>query len=281
MFQSNKLIQRFHHIYLIQALVEIQRHCNNLFLKFKHQVLYVVRKRLHLSRLKLLNGSGKQKSLPYDGYIYDKFEFNGQSGIQDGRIAGSIMENLNQWLINPHQGNNVSIPMQMLLLPFIIQPHGIVVSGNNVTKPDSCHMYRGGQVINNNKSSSNNNDSSRIECQQWHGVSNVNVCGPSNYVTLVPSQILSAQSQTTAINEHPTFMSSEQKKQLEFCPTSRATQDCRHNNNGSYCNFRSTTSWSKVAKATSCDSYDAKTDNYALPMRNPLMNYPATSRRQL
>lgn len=281
MFQSNKLIQRFHHLYLIQALVEIQRHCNKLYSKFKHQILYVVSKRLHLSRLKLLKGSGRQQTLSYDDYFYNQSD--GQSGNCVGGIAGNIIEDLNHWLINPSQGNNVSIPMQMLLLPFIVQPHGLVASegsgGGNVKKPDSCHMYRGGNII-------NNNNNSRIECQQWHGATNVNVCAPSNYVTLVPSQMLSAQSQTMTINEHhTTFMAGEQRNQMKFSPVaSRAAQDCRqNNNNGSQCNFRSAagSSWSKAAQATSCDSYGATAANRNLSMRNPLMNYPARSKREL
>lgn len=281
MFQSNKLIQRFHHLYLIQALVEIQRHCNNLYLKFKHQILYVVSKRLHLSRLKLLRGSGQQQTLGYDDYFCN--QSNGQGGNCTGRIAGNIIEDLNHWLINPSQGNNVSIPMQMLLLPFIVQPHGLVASdggggGGNVKKPDSCHMYRGGNIIN------NNNNNSRIECQQWHGASNVNVCAPSNYVTLVPSQMLSAQSQTMTINEHhATFMAGEQRDKMKFS-SAASRADCRQNdNNGGRCNFRSAagSSWSKAVQATSCDSYGAAAANRNLSMRNPLMNYPARSRREL
>lgn len=274
MFQSNKLIQRFHHLYLIQAFVEIQRHCNNLYSKFKHRVLYVVGKRLHLSRLKLLKGSAQKQAPYYDDYFYHKHEANGKSGNSAGSIASNIIEDLNHWLMNPSQGNYVSVPMQMLLLPFIVQPHGLVANGGNVSQSDTCHMYRKGNIIINNN---NNNNNNRIECQQWRGSREGNVCAPSDYVTFVPGQMLSAQSQTIAINEHSTFTPSEQRNQIKFSPASRAAQDSQQN---SYCRSSSAT-WSKAAQAAYCDSYSSTATTRGLSMRNPLMNYPSNSRRQL
>lgn len=237
---KSKLVARFHHLYMIQALLEIQRHCNTLYSRFKRKVLFIIHKKLHLSELMLILKPTQSKQT----YQEDNCSYKPQiDGSYNGR-ASNFLENLNH-LLNDQQNptsDAVSIPMQMLLLPFIVQPHGFLA---NIKKPTpSSHMY--------------NNNNNKNDSQQWHENANKGKGYSLNqFVTLVPSQMISAQSQSVSISEHSSLMIPEQRNQIQFPP------ECRHNSSS----FRS--SWSAKLDGSS----------HRLTMRNPLIANISASRR--
>lgn len=86
MFQT-KLIASFHHLCMIQALLEIQKRWNKLYTKFKHIVIYFVSEKFQSSKLmKLREKSQDSYYEAPDVTVYES-------------TTGSI---LNELLINPH-----------------------------------------------------------------------------------------------------------------------------------------------------------------------------------
>lgn len=267
MFQT-ELVARFHHLYFIQALVDIQRRCDKLYLRLKHKFLYFVGKRLHLNRkLKWLHRHQEQNH--GDDYGFGQADESG---------GANILEDLNRMLRNQSQGSvrAVSVPMQMLLLPFIaVQPHGSNNEMKRVDTTPSGHMYFSNN--NNINASSSKSDSS----QQWHETmgtgdttSAANNNGP-HYITLVPSQIITAQPQSNiqsgiqVTNEQRNLYSTpragarqQRENYIQFAPNHSLEQ--RNSNYGSGKN-----SWSSQAAGQS-----------SLTLRNPLIDYAIGSRRR-
>lgn len=295
MFQT-KLIARFHHLYMIQALLEIQRHCNKLYKRLKHTIVYLVCKRLHLNRFLNL-GEKNEEDCCYDRDYY----VNQVPNIYSDGLTRSIFNDLDEILISKDGITNKrgigveSVPM--LLLPFIVQPHGFV--RNNVrggldnslsSSPTSYHMCN---VSNDNSKRNNNIENS----QQWQNRSNKqgNVCSMNQFLTIVPSQLgcFSAQSQAARIpvSKHQSnIMTFEQHiqqqhqqqrnatNQLKFC-TQKTHSDQRllndggqTNSFGSLCSSHSRfSSGSSPSPLLSNNHYD--TSNRRLTIRNPLLNY--------
>lgn len=292
MFQT-KLIARFHHLFMVQALVEIQRHCNKFYAKLKHTIAYLVCKRLQLSGFSNLSEKNEEDYC----YNRDYYDYQVPSVYSDG-ITKSVFNDFDGILINKDGVTNKqsfvgSVPM--LLLPLIVQPHGCV--RNNVRGLDnslsssptsSYHMY--------NRNGSNFSNSNDIDnSQQWRSGSNNkqqqgNVCSMNQFLTIVQSQLgFSAQSQASKIpisKYQSNFMTFEQQQQqqqrnatnqLKFCMQKTHDDQGLFNNTGqTNSSFRSSSSsrsrFSSLASPNNSNNhYDAS--NRGLTIRNPLLNY--------
>lgn len=144
MFQS-KIIARFHHLYLMQAILELQRHCSKLYVKLKHRIVFLLLKnRIALVglRSRLLGQKDYRQNDCLFGFdcndgrhfcdngsdtdargIACPFEFD---DLQQGNHT-NVMNDLNRLLlIGQHRPDSkrisgaISIPM--LLLPLALQP---------------------------------------------------------------------------------------------------------------------------------------------------------------
>lgn len=197
MFQS-KLITRFHHLYLIQAIVELQRHCNKLYSSLKNKLILLISFRFHqLSRSKVLtsiigkNKQNRNKSplLSYNNCYYDRadacFENNVTSDNSNdyllnkqycnGMVSnGKFLNDLNQLfqmnqLICEGAKSAVSIPMQMLLLPFITVQQSSSTQNNDTHHHN--HLYKA-NINNNNNNKHMFSSAARVDGQnqQWHDV---------------------------------------------------------------------------------------------------------------
>lgn len=184
MFQS-KLIMRFHHFYLIQAIVEIQRHCNKLYTKLKHKLILLISFRFHqLSRLKVLTNFRKNKTnfLSYnnnDNCYYESDE-NCYENINNNYLMGKhccneivgngkFFNDLNQFFqmnqtLCEGAKSAVSIPMQMLLLPFI------TVQASSITQSTTDQEAIKINNNNNNKNMFLSSQQIKQNHHQWHDI---------------------------------------------------------------------------------------------------------------
>lgn len=119
MFQST-IISRFQHLYLLQAFIEIQRLWNQLYSKLKHRVLIIVDKRLRSNLVKSLRGKIPiRRKRPQEDResIEPPYEFV----VAEQR---GLFQDLNTILASPdqQQQSSVSVPMQLLMMPMLVQP---------------------------------------------------------------------------------------------------------------------------------------------------------------
>lgn len=194
MFESSKIIARFHHLYLMQALLEIQRHCNKLYSKLKHRFVILLSIRLHqLSKLKQFNrlpfglrSNYDCRKSCYRRQQQERSMANFSQDLNQGSASKNLINDLNQLFIN--QTNNqsrsaVSIPMQMMLLPFITVPN----------QPNICSSTSNVQ---------NGEHSANHLPQQWFDVSiNKN---SSDYITMMSNcQLFPSANDSSAIQLIP------------------------------------------------------------------------------
>lgn len=128
MFQS-ALIARFHHLYLLQTIIEIQNVWNRLYAKLKHKVLFIVDKRLRSNLIKSLKGKipARRKRYQDDRELDQQhYEFVGNEQRNLYQDLNTILTSTNQ----QHQGS-VSVPMQILMMPMLVQPYSLGSQPNN------------------------------------------------------------------------------------------------------------------------------------------------------
>lgn len=295
----SKAIARFHHLYLVQVLVEIQRHCNQLYSRIKQKVLVLMSKKLHLnSKLRfMLNSNRKSRSSNnqnaqdyYSCVNYDDYMSQHQEQIpgmlSNSTLNGGLFEDLNQLLLNQSKlsGNSaVSIPMQMLLLPLMVQqPHGLI-NGSDVRgkKPtianNTSHMC---------SSSNNNNKDHR---QQRHETVIRSSCALSQFVTLVPSQMIPAQAHSfiAPSNEqhYRRCLSHKDSNQIQFA--SRRQDDLSIQGSLQSNGQNASSTWSTFAARDDSRRSSARSllevggnhvnHSCGLTMRNPLMSFATTA----
>lgn len=120
MFRST-IIARFHHLYLLQALIELQRVWSKLYSKLKHRVLFVVDKKLRSDLMKTFRGKipiRKRK-------IYGDSELNQQPYCHVEADQRNLYQDLNTIFTSSGQQqltSSVSVPMQILMMPMLVQP---------------------------------------------------------------------------------------------------------------------------------------------------------------
>lgn len=121
------MIKRFHHIYFIHAILEFHKVCTEMCSKLKHKLLSSLFDRSrYMSFLKTSRENDNQLRNGYQQHNRCAYEFNGMRtraldtrGVNDENFASD----LNRLVIdNRVQHDAVSIPIQMLLFPFVIQP---------------------------------------------------------------------------------------------------------------------------------------------------------------
>lgn len=147
MFDSG-LIVRIHHLYVIQTLLEFHKQCNIWYSRLKHKFAFILNKRLRLvagiRSLRAKVGNKKQatrQQAHYDEQFYYDETFRCPGA---GRFCGQFLTDLNQMLMgaggraNSFQNPSVSIPMQMLLLPFVVHQPRVMSSPESLAAAPSC-----------------------------------------------------------------------------------------------------------------------------------------------
>jgi len=265
MFQT-RFIACLHHLYFIRALIELQRHCNKLYAKLKQEVVLLVRTRIRLSRLKGLGYRARDASLEERHFGYKKEQESSQGMCKN---SGNVFINkdLNSLLVaNQSYANNaaaISIPMQMFLLPFFVQPHGF--ADGDVKKADLAHVCNQNTICDCGSNSRIMNES-----QLWHEINVANVCAPIPRISLAQNKMISARPHArVAQNEHSTFMMPEQRNQIQFAPTSQ--RQTNQPTNVSPCNGSAANHYS-APWLTKRTLSSARGLNPGITMRNPLMN---------
>lgn len=242
MFQT-KLILRLHHLYVIRYLLEIQRRCNLWYSRMKHKFVFLLNNHLQLNGFKSLKTRISDRHNGNDSYYGDPSLSNvtADNWANNGR-SGRFFEDLNNIIMNPGL-NAVSIPMQMLLLPFIVHPH--VPQSDPITTA-SCHLN-----INKDK-----NDSRQQWMNEAYKNNNSVYSKSHSSITLVPSHLAGAQSHLTpVVTECQSFVSrSSQQREISS----------RQHNVGS--------TWSAVP--LDCGS------KIGMTMRNPLIHFATAIRRE-
>lgn len=109
MFQS-QLMKSLQDLYLIHVIFEFQRSCNRAYTKLKHNILHLLQSRL--AHLKLL-GADKIRS--------SKRHYQDHQTSNERGSSNRFMRDLNRLVVNHQTQDSISIPIQMLLLPFFIQ----------------------------------------------------------------------------------------------------------------------------------------------------------------
>lgn len=271
MFNSN-IVSRLNQLYLIQTLIELQRSCEKLYTSFKHKLLILVSKKVWRNKLKRLQQNQRSYYTNGDDYYgcgggefrddKEGFEAKGREGLNNNNNIRGALKHL--FSDQGQDSGLISIPMQMLLLPFIVQPHGLL---GNVRKPASKN--------NNNIS----NLSARAHIEQYHGVNGaargadeMSGFAQSHYVMLVPGQLVPAQTpqhqypyqhpplaaQSASARQHSVgafAFGHEKASQIQFAP---ATDTRRQKDYPGYNSSRS--------------SYWSPADGSQRSLRNPLLN---------
>lgn len=235
MFQS-KLAIRIHHLYLVQALVQVQRRCNLWYSRMKHKVIVLITKRLQSSRLKVLSKLVKKQSVNHEEKSHHTNSTNRHFDVK----GNNIFEDLNQmWTHSCVSNAAISIPMQMLLLPFIMQPY----NGRNgaIDKDISADSYRTQYTVGDSIKKQN--------CQQWHETRH-----DSQFMTISSGQLIPVSDLHSCANPMNDCSALNRPSQLPVLV------DCQQ------------TSWSSPFKTASSQGVKSSSDA-SLTMRNPLMYY--------
>lgn len=119
MFRTSMML-RFHHLYVIQTLIEFQRQFNAWYSKLKHKFSFLLHKKLlQLNGVKSrLTNNGRVASCS-DDHNYEAYNETQAQHTIKSNLRGQFLTDLNQMLAHSANLNSVSIPVQMLLLPFI------------------------------------------------------------------------------------------------------------------------------------------------------------------
>lgn len=151
MFQKNLILRHFQHFYVIQTILELQRQCNVWYSRLKHKFVFLLQQKrsqlkgaMNKSRYLLTHYNNRQQKHQhhqhhslnyYNDYCADSVidydvddggggvELNSGNNRNNPDICGQFLTDLNQMLVNGSNKSSsspfVSIPIQMLLLPFI------------------------------------------------------------------------------------------------------------------------------------------------------------------
>lgn len=301
MFQTKQLVERFNHLYLLQALEEIQRRCNKLYLRLKHKVLLLATKRLKLSKLKWLSNLNHNTITSERGQYYATEQYfssasvNREFGQQhyhnhhdlqfadEKLLNGNFLEDLNDLLSittaasNGKQITNVAVPtsravsIPMLLLPYIVQPLNGLINHHSSQSSNSCGSILSRQT--GGKAGRMNHH--RQQQQQWHETcqaNSSNVCGQSQFITLVPTNaspiIINGQLQQHSQSQ--AFMTPEQRRnQIQFTSNSQQQQQQQTQAQVQDCRHN----WSSSTDGRSCRGSKVGGLRRSLAIRNPLLHY--------
>lgn len=132
MFQSSQIIKSIHQIYLIHAIIEFQRSFNNLCSRLKQKITHLLLNRLTYIR-SIRSNRARRNMLDYENsQIGSRASREFLNRVEDR--ASYNMTDLNQLIMaNRIQQDTVSIPMQMLFLPFFVQSKVLNESNLNPT----------------------------------------------------------------------------------------------------------------------------------------------------
>lgn len=146
MFQSVSIV-RFHHLFVIQTLLGFHKQCNIWYLRLKHKLALLLNSHLRrslttsASNRRPQSQSSKQdyEAACYyysggngggDSFVRDHGGYQQTFGRQAGEFFGQFASDLNRALINDAtasgRNSSLSIPMHMLLLPFIVHQPRVV-----------------------------------------------------------------------------------------------------------------------------------------------------------
>lgn len=196
MFRKS-LVLRFRYLYVIQTLLEVQRQFNVWCSRLKHKIAYLLhRRRLQLDsiRAKLINGG---KSASY----HEQYEAGPHPAAQN-YLGGQFLIDSSRMLASNLAGvNSVTIPFQMLLLPFIPTPAGSACAIQMLAPAARDH----------HTNSAENNDRCLTHQSSVCGVQRTG----TSFSNMTPDRSIGAQNASTplpVVSDFRSFLMSEQSR---------------------------------------------------------------------
>lgn len=114
---TQALLMKFQHLYLMNVLIQLQRRCNKWYARVKQKLSLLINRKMHLHRYWSIKKNDTQTVSGTHHYSHRTVEDTVANQSGENFISG-----LNQMLLS-QKAANVSIPMQVLLLPMIV-PYG-------------------------------------------------------------------------------------------------------------------------------------------------------------
>lgn len=133
---TQALLMKFQHLYLMNVLIQLQQRCNKWYARVKQKLSLLINKRMHLHRYWSIKKNDSQTD-PQRHHNNIHTENTPVSHLNENFMSG-----LNQMLLASKVGD-VSIPMQVLLLPLIV-PSG----ANNQSLSSSTSSSPSNQQVN-------------------------------------------------------------------------------------------------------------------------------------